>query len=70
MAARTADALIFALAPLPLVENKKHRQSDAGKARGVIPFYFFAEIKHGENGKDRESDDLLNGLELRRAEFI
>jgi hypothetical protein len=52
------------------VENKKHRQSDARKARGVIPFYFFVEIQHRENGKDRERDDLLNGLELRRAEFI
>ncbi len=55
---------------LPLVENKKHGQSDATKTRCIVPPYFLAEIKDRESGEHRERDDLLNGLQLRGAEFV
>jgi hypothetical protein len=47
---------------LPFMKNKKDRQSDTAESRGVIPFYFLAEIEDGENGEYRQSDDFLNGL--------
>lgn len=52
------------------MENKKDRQCDAAEARRVVPLYFFPEIEDRENREDRQSDDFLNGLELRCAEFI
>ena len=33
------------------MENKKDRETDAGKPRRVIPAEFVAEISHGENRK-------------------
>jgi hypothetical protein len=51
------------------VENEEYRQRDASEARGVVPLYFFAEIENRENGKDREGDHFLNGLELRGVEL-
>jgi len=52
------------------MENKKHRQGDTTESRGVIPLYFLAEIEDRENREYRQSDDFLNGLELRRAKFV
>jgi hypothetical protein len=61
VAAATAGALIFARRAYHLWKTKNTARANARKARGVIPFYFFAEIKHRENGKVRESDDLHRG---------
>jgi hypothetical protein len=52
------------------MKDKKDRQGDTTESRGVIPLYFLAEIEDRENRKHRQSDDFLNGLELRRAEFV
>ena len=54
---------------LPFVKNEKDRQTDTDKSRGVIPTQLFAQIGHGKDGEDREGNDLLDSLELRRAEF-
>jgi hypothetical protein len=51
------------------MENKKDRETDAGKRRCVIPAEFFAEISHGKNGEDSRRYDFLDGFELSRAEF-
>jgi hypothetical protein len=52
------------------MENKKDRETDAGKAGGVIPAEFFSEIGHGEDGENSERDNFLNCFELGGGEFI
>jgi hypothetical protein len=52
------------------VEDKEGSQSDAGEAEAVVPFEGIAKIGDGKNGKDRESDDFLNGFELGAGEFV
>jgi len=54
---------------LPLLKDEKDSEAYAGKAGGVIPTKLFARIGHGEDGENRECNDFLDGLELRRAEF-
>lgn len=52
------------------MKNKEDGKRDAAEAGSVIPLYFLAEIEDREDRKDRERDDLLNGLKLRRGELV
>jgi hypothetical protein len=52
------------------VKDEEDGKCDTTESRGVVPLYFLAEIEDREDGEDRESDDFLNGLQLRGAEFI
>jgi hypothetical protein len=55
---------------LPPMEDKECAKSDAGEADAVIPPERVAKISDRENREHRESDDFLDGLELRAAEFV
>jgi hypothetical protein len=52
------------------VKDEEDGKCDTTESRGVVPLYFLAEIEDREDVEDRESDDFLNGLQLRGAEFI
>jgi hypothetical protein len=52
------------------MKNEKCRKDDQRKTHGEVPFELVPEIQHGEHGKNRKRDDFLNGLELRRIEFV
>src|SRR5207249_7518748 len=60
---------------LPFVKDKECGNHDKSKTDAVIPPEFVAEVRHGENWKDRESNDFLDslqlgGTELRRADGV
>jgi hypothetical protein len=52
------------------MEDEEDAEDEAGEAGSIVPFQFFAQIGNGKNREDHESDDLLNGLELRGGKFI
>ena len=52
------------------MEDEEHAQDQAGEAGGVVPFQFVAEIGDGKDREDQQSDNLLNGLELRSGKFV
>jgi len=52
------------------VKDKKDGHGDASEARGVAPFQGFSQIGDGEDRKNRESDDLLNCLQLCGGKFV
>jgi hypothetical protein len=55
---------------LPLVEDEKCPERNAGKTGGVIPLEGVIEVGDGKDREDRKGDDLLNCLKLRAGEFI
>jgi hypothetical protein len=52
------------------MEDKEGARHDTRKSDAVIPPEFFAEIKNGKDGEDRQSNDFLNGFKLRAVEFV
>ena len=52
------------------MKDKKDGHGDASEARGVAPFQGFSQIGDGEDRKNRESDDLLNCLQLCGGKFV
>jgi hypothetical protein len=52
------------------VKDKECGDDNESEADAVIPFEFVAEIKYGKDRKNRESNNLLNGLQFRGAELI
>src|ERR1700687_3501824 len=54
----------------PFVKYKEHGQGNAAKSRRVIPLQLLAQIHDGKNGKYRQRDHFLNGLELRGRKLV
>jgi hypothetical protein len=52
------------------VKDKECCNHDKNKTHAVIPSEFVAEIHDREDGEDRESNNLLNGLQLGGAELV
>ena len=55
---------------LPFVKDKEGGKDKAGSADSIIPFEFFAEVGDGEDCKDREGNNFLDGFELCSVEFV
>src|SRR5271168_3382211 len=52
------------------MKNKKHPQNHATKPRRVVPSQLLSQIQHRENRKNRQRDEFLNRLQLRRRKLI
>jgi hypothetical protein len=49
------------------VEDEESCCNQACTGGGMVPAQVFTEVEEGEDGEDRQSDDLLNHLELSGA---
>jgi len=52
------------------MENKKDRETDAGKAGGYSSGVFLRDRSFGEDGENSERDNFLNCFELGGGEFL
>jgi hypothetical protein len=59
-----------ALLQSPFLEDDKHRADDHCEADQIVPAQVLFQVENREDRKDGESDDLLNGLQLCRREFV
>jgi hypothetical protein len=52
------------------MEDKEGAQGDTGETDAIIPFERIAKIGDGEDGENRQGDDLLNRFQLGAREFV
>src|ERR1035441_8408648 len=52
------------------MKDEKGRCYKANSGCGMVPMQVFAEIEEREDGENHQRDDLLNHLELHRAEAL
>jgi hypothetical protein len=65
-----AAAFLTAMCKLPLLKDKECGHHDKEEPHRLVPLDVLLEVENREKGKYHQSNDLLNGLELRGIEDV